>query len=162
MAEVDEKLFNKMNAEDKEDLVDGINRLSDLIDEYSSKLGNDENGQPLIITPLKLAICNTSNPLILCKNIHERVTSDVFTLKLMAEKENESQHDNYEINVYLIDSKYKIISNVNKVKLVVGHMTECSLKIARDIKEDYVYCVIQSSNSDRNEAIRIIPFDVDI
>ncbi|WP_051212124.1 Swt1 family HEPN domain-containing protein [Butyrivibrio fibrisolvens] len=161
MAEVDENTFNKMNAEEKEELLDGINRLSNVLDEYGAKLGTDEKGQSMIHKPLRLAVSNSNNPIIICKNIGEIITSDSFTVKLTAVKECDIQSDNCEVQLYFMDSSYNIVSSVESETICVDQEAECNLTVTKDNEEDLLYLIIRLVDNDNDEAIRIIPFELD-
>ncbi|SHN64600.1 hypothetical protein SAMN02745247_02823 [Butyrivibrio hungatei DSM 14810] len=161
MAEVDENTFGKMNTEEKEELLDGINRLSNVLDEYGAKLGTDDSGQAIMLKPLKLAISNANNPAIICKNIFECISSESITVKLTAVKESVSQSDSCEVQLFFVDSSYKKVSTVQSETIYVGQESECTLTVSADVAEEYVYLVIQLADNDKDEAIRIIPFELD-
>lgn len=164
MAEVDEGVFGKMNAEEKEDLLDGITRLSNVIDEYSSKLGTDANGKAYIAKPYKIAKSRPIDPIIFCKSIGTTITSTKITLQMTAIKEMETQNDYCEVSFVFINENYEIVSN-SCVQLIKTN-EECSIEINlndNDYSEtEKIYLVIQSTKDEEDLALRIIPFEVDI
>ncbi len=161
MAEVDEKTFDKMQAEDKEELIDGMSRLSNLLDEYGGKLGTDSNGQAIILKPLKLAISHTDKPVVVCKNLMNTITMDRAFVTLTAVKESDSQSDVSNVKVFFVDRKLRMISEVYSKEIAVGIDTEFEMTIDKDIEDENVLFVIQSAEDKADEAIRIIPFEID-
>ncbi len=162
MAEVDENTFAKMNPEEKEELLDGIYRLSNVIDEYGTKLGKDENGQSVLLKPLKSAIPDAIKPVVVCSDVLKEISDFDTTIKLSAVKDSEMQDDVCTVRVFFINEKYKIISSIVYKDIHVGQITECHITINNDVDEEYIYLVIQESDSDHDEALRIIPFELNV
>ena len=142
-------------------MLDGINRLSNVLDEYGEKLGTDEQGQAIVHKPLKLAISHTDQPVVICKNVFECITSDSVTIKLAAVKESDLQNDNCEVQLFFVDSSYKRVSSTEIETISVGQESECTLSITTNTEEEYIYLVIQLLGNDKDEALRIIPFELD-
>ncbi len=161
MADVDESTFEKMNNDEKEELLDGMNRLTNVIYEYGSKLGTGSDGQEIMRRPYRLAVSNVLKPLIMCESLMNDITSEHFTVKLIAKKESVQQEDTCAINVFITDSKQKRITDVYSEMLDVDVEHEIELDI-NDFTtiEDVVYLVIQLQENSKDEAIRIIPFEV--
>ena len=162
MADVDENAFEKMNSEEKEELLDGINRLSNVIDEYGSKLGNDENGHSLLVKPFILAKSAVNKPLVICKSVYDEITSNKIVLTMGAIKECSRQENSCIVNLFVVDSEYKRISATYQKEVSVEIETPIEVWLDQIPESDYVYLVIQSLENDTNEALRIIPFEVNI
>lgn len=161
MADVDERTFDKMNSEEKEELLDGINRLSNVINEYGSKLGTDPNGQAILYKPYKVAISRVDRPIIICKAVTVDIENRRLTIKLMALKENESQTDICNVRLFLLDADNKRISDSLAVEVSTEIETEQSLILTRYEEDEMVYLVLQVPEDNDDEAIRIIPVELD-
>lgn len=164
MADVDENVFDKMNAEEKNDLLDGINRLSNVIGEYSSKLGTDPLGKPLINNTFKLAKSRVLDPNILCKSVGIKISSLEFCLQMGIIRENEKENNYCEARLFFINEDNELVSDIQEVLLKTDEELTCRFKL---INNDYteteiLYLVIQSTKDKDDEALRVIPFEIDI
>lgn len=164
MVDVDEDVFNKMNSEEKEDLMDGINRLSNVIEEYSTKLGKDSSNKKYFKKTFKLAKSRILNPTIICKSVGTNITSKEISLEFSAIKENEKQNDYCELSMSFIDEFNEVVSDTCVQLIRVGESCSCEFKLLdNDYSEtEMIYLVVQSTKDEEDEAIRVIPFEVDI
>ena len=111
--------------------------------------------------PLKLAISRLDDPIVICKNSFECITSDSVTVKLTAVKESDQQNDSCEVQLFFVDASYKRVSPTEIEIISVGQESECTLSITTNTEEEYIYLVIQLLGNDKDEALRIIPFELD-
>lgn len=164
MAEVDEGIFTKMNAEEKEDLLDGITRLSSVIEEYSTKLGTDETGKSYIVKPYKLAKSRAVDPNVICKSVGMNIVSNKVSLTMTAVKENENQNDYCEVRLVFVNENNEVISDANEQLVRTDIDCKCEMSLYdndySDVEE--IYLIVQSTKDEPTEALRIIPFGVDI
>lgn len=79
----------------------------------------------------------------------------------MALKENESQTDICNVRLFLLDADNKRISDSLAVEVSTEIETEQSLILTRYEEDEMVYLVLQVPEDNDDEAIRIIPVELD-
>ena len=106
---------------------------------------------------------NTTTPVLICYDICKKITTLSFALSFSLIQENMAQNKSAEFKMVFVDSDYTEVSNCINVVLNVNQTEKCRFILngnMGDKKE--VFLVISLVGAKENEALRIIPFEMNV
>lgn len=187
MTEFDPRMFDKMDEGEKRSLQVEMDHLSKVVESYSSMLAGDgasvdENGrlvrrknsdvgepdkhteEKVVEKKLyRIAKYRVESPLVTCTDIGKKISTLSIALAFRTIKENANQENSCKVNLFFVNENNEIVSNVCKCDISVGNVEKCNFVLNGSISEKKeAFLIIQNSQDDEYEALRIIPFTVDI
>lgn len=183
MTEFDARMFDKMDDGEKRSLKREMDHLSDVVSSYTAMLSGegstiDETGklvrrtvnmeipaeQPEVKTEkYVLGMSHVEEPLVICVDINKTITTLSFPLTFRTIKENGEQDNACKVNLFFINQKHEVVSNICKQDISVGNVEKCNFVLEGSVSEQKeVFLVIQSAKDSDKEVQRIIPFKVSI
>ena len=190
MMEVDPRLFKKMDDAEKKALRKEMSDLSSIIQNFTNSLldGEEEleelsktvESAPIskmappsadrpayasteIHNEFKVAYADPTKPYVVCTTAGKPITRFFVTMKFSAMRLGESVTGTSDCKVYFVDEKGNTISDVREFSLQMDEETSVNISMRPDsLNLDKCLLVVQNRDGAKDEALQLIPFDLNI
>ena len=176
IGEIDTRLIDRMNTTEKKNLEKGFDDLSELIGNFKGLLDDRPKQDPeknkIVIEELlsadridtfKLAMMDINKPFVACTTAGKPITRFFVTMKFIGISYLDNMVGPINCKAYFVDAGGAPISEIKPFKVESGKETSVFFSMHSDsMYKDKCRLVIQEANSAADEALQLIPFDLDI